>query len=484
MSVMWEDASANTRSLQWLPETFQEAALDTSVALVHPYWDFFEDSVPFDLRAERTAMLHRVAEVVSEAHDVVASLLISCEAEARAAVKVCAAADALVLLSSMASPPGPTMELLDQLAQHPVVVWAMHESADPLPGSFSHSDITARGATVGAPMLTSAIFRSGRHCDVVLAPLSSPHVALEAIRRAAAAGRTRRSTILRIGAPIPGYTMVDASDEMLAALGPRVRHVEPDELRERSAAVTHDQLAERETEVRHEFDVNDAIAPGELERALRVEIALDELVVFHQAAAGSLNCHLPAIRYGSTIGIAPCLALGRLTSRGIPWACAGDVVTAVAMLTVQSLGHPTMYHEIEAVDYERDELVLANSGEHDLRLCGHRRPRLVPNVWYRKDPRTGPCALFTIPAGPASLTAFVFGPKPRFIVANGHFTGHGFPHTGIPNAGFRFGSGRASTVWPKWAAAGATHHSVATSAQIAGDIAAVAAHLNCQYEQV
>src|SRR5205085_373984 len=98
-----------------------------------------------------------------------------------------------------------------------------------------------------------------------------------------------------------------------------------------------------------------------------------------------INCHVPALRFGTEVGVSPCLALGRLTTAGRPWTCAGDVVTSIAMLTVKALGLPALYHEIEAVDWDADEIILANTGEHDLGLCGPQRPRLVPDVWYEKD---------------------------------------------------------------------------------------------------
>ena len=69
----------------------------------------------------------------------------------------------------------------------------------------------------------------------------------------------------------------------------------------------------------------------------------------------------------------------------MPWACAGDVVTAVAMLTLKLLGAAAQYHELESLDYETGEFVVASSGEHDLAFAGE-RPRLVRNLWYDADP--------------------------------------------------------------------------------------------------
>ena len=198
------------------------------------------------------------------------------------------------------------------------------------------------------------------------------------------------------------------------------------------------------------------------------------------ADAGVINCHVPELRLDPGAGVAPCLALGRLTSRGVPFTCSGDVVTSVAMLAVRALGHPTLYHEIEAVDFVSDEVLLANTGEHDLGLCSG-RPRLGANLWYESDPVTGPCASFGVDAGPASLVALTLTPAgPRWVVADGAFTGRDAPLTGTPHAGFRFASGHVERAWPRWAAAAVTHHSVATNARLSEDIQLVSMHLGAE----
>jgi L-arabinose isomerase len=290
----------------------------------------------------------------------------------------------------------------------------------------------------------------------------------------------RLATVLKVGDTLDGYDSVAADDDDLRGLGCRVVAVEPEEVVQRAADATADEVDQLLLQVRQEFTVSADVDPDALHTALGVEVALQGLADRHGAAAGVMNCHTAQFRHRERSGMAPCLALGRLTTRGVPWTCTGDVVTAVAMLAVQALGHPTLYHEIEAVDDERDEVVLANTGEHDLRLVSSLPAALQPNVWFTGDPLTGPCAQFTVPAGPATLVAFVLGPGPRWVTAEGVFTGRAAPLTGTPHAGFRFGAGPARQVWPAWAAAGVTHHSVATNAHIGGDISRIALHLGSE----
>jgi L-arabinose isomerase len=358
----------------------------------------------------------------------------------------------------MATPPAWTLDALGDL---PVVVWAAHRGA--LPAGFDHGAITTEGATVGAPMLTSLLVRAGRPFELVLGRIDDPvtlTAVASAVRAAAAARRLSRARIGRVGRPLAGYDCVDADDDLLRrATGIELVPIDPAEVRELYAAVDDPRVRALERETRERYDVE--LEGDALERSLRAACAIDDLVARHRLDAGAMNSHVPEIRFGDEIGIALSFALGRSTTGGVPWTEVGDVLTAVAMLAGKLLGAAAQYHELEAVDYETGELVLASSGEFDLALAPGVRPRLVANDWYAGDPRQGACACFTAPAGPATLIGFAqVGDGFRLIAAEGAFTGRSFPATGTANGGFRFDRGLDG--WTAWCRAGANHHSSAT----------------------
>jgi L-arabinose isomerase len=170
----------------------------------------------------------------------------------------------------------------------------------------------------------------------------------------------------------------------------------------------------------------------------------------------------------------------------MPWTCTGDIVTAVAMLTVKYLGGAALYHELETVDYATGEVVIANSGEHDLAwLAPGERPRLRRNGWFcDKDPRCGVCAVFEPEPGPATLVGFTPSPSAgggfRYVAARGELTSRRFPATGTVNAAFRFASGPVEEAWTRWVMAGVNHHSAATVGDVAAEVAAVARHLGVE----
>jgi L-arabinose isomerase len=455
------------------------------VGLVVPYNTFWEASVPYDLRADREALADRAQAALEPHVEISVRATVASVEDGTALGRRLRAADvdAMLVLQTLAVMPAYLLAALREVPSVPVVVWTVHRRRR-VPADFDHSAITSEGATVGTPMLTNTLVRSGRPFELVVGLVderATLGAVADALRHGAAARRVSRARIGRVGPVFQGYDCVDADDDRLrAATGIEAVRIEAAELRDLYLAVDPARVAELERETRALYEVESSAEGDVLARSLRAACALADLVARHRLDAGALNCHVPELRFGEEVGIAPCFALGRETSRGVPWACAGDVVTAVAMLVLKSLGVAAQYHELESLDYETGELVVASSGEHDLAFAGE-RPRLIRNLWYDADPRCGACACFAAPAGPATLLAFteLDAPQPgyRFIVAPGEFTGTGWPGVGTPYAAFRFGSGSVVEAWTRWCRAGANHHSAATPGDLAGAVESVARYL-------
>ncbi|MFO1541441.1 MAG: hypothetical protein ACKOTZ_13530 [Chloroflexota bacterium] len=382
------------------------------------------------------------------------------------------------------------LALLDALPGVPVVIWALHERGL-VGGDFDHGGITTQGATVGAPMLTNMLGRTGRPFAMVLGRMDDTVTfdrVRAALRLAAVASGIRGARLGRIGPRIEGYLHVDVPDaELRAGTGITAVAVDPDEVVDAYRATPDAAVAALTAEVRAGWDFEEDVDAGEsLARSVRVALALEEVVDRHRLDGGAFNCHVPQFRFGETIGIAPCWGLGRLTTAGRPFTCTGDILTAVAMLTTKRLGAAALYHEIEAIDYATGEVVIANSGEHDL-AWGEPgvRPRLRRNGWFcGKDARCGVCAVLEPPAGPATLVGFTPHPDARggfrYVVARGELTTRRFPETGTANGAFRFRDGSVEEAWARWAEAGVNHHSSATPGDIADAVTTVARFLGIE----
>ncbi len=450
------------------------------MGLVLPYWDFWEQSVPYDLRAEREALARRVADSLTA--DVVAVRVVDSEAAGRAAADALeeARAESVLLLQTMAAPPAWALLALGGL---PTVVWAAQKEPA-VPDDFDHGGITSYGATVGAPMVTSTLVGRGRPFELIVSPLGSVAPVDAALRAASGATRLARARVGRVGPTQEGYVHVAADPERLRAeTGIELVPIQAAEFRDLYAGVAAEQIADLERETRSLYAVD--VDGDTLERSLRAACALDELVGRYALDAGAFNCHVPEIRLGDEVGIAPCFALGRSTTNGVPWTCTGDVVTAVAMLVSKLLGGAAQYHELEALDEETGELVVASSGEHDLELAAGAPARLIANGWFRHDPRCGACACFTAPAGAATLVGFVqLDTGFRLIAAEGELTGKGWPGVGTANGAFRFANGAAAEAWTRWCRAGATHHGAASHGLLGAGVEALGRYLGIETVRV
>jgi L-arabinose isomerase len=459
------------------------------VEVLAPYWSFFEHTVAFDLRADRRRLAAEVTELVVAGDGLEAGgpwLIDSREAGEEAARRLRAdPPDAVVVIQSMCAPPAFVLAAIEAVPGVPLVVLVATRRSG-VADDLSHADITAQGATVGAPQLTNVLSRTGRRHDVVLATLDGdPSDARAAVAAAAAAGSLRGARLLRVGRPIDGYDCVTVEAEALrAATGIAVVDVEPSRVRRAYLDAEGSAARAIATETRGAFDVDRDLEGDGFDRSMRFAAALAVLDDQLHVDAGAMNCHVEELRFApDEPGITPCFALGRETSRGVPWTCAGDAVTAVAMLVLKRLGLPALYHEIEALDHERGQALLANSGEHDLALADPAtRPRLLRNAWWAGDARCGACACFAPAPGPASLVAFTpHGDEPsgfRFIVAEGAFVQRALTETGTAHAAFRFACDESVGIaWTRWVRAGVNHHSAATTGHAGAAVAAVARHL-------
>ena len=460
------------------------------IAMLIPYWEFWDDSARADMRAHLRDMAEHASAALSNV--MVASIdILSGDSNAADVGKRIRAStpDVLVVLQVMAVPPARTTAILEELRDLPLVVWGLHHRSHPRStDEFDHSDITIDGATVGVTQLVSMLVRQTRPFSLCVGHLADRETTAAVERSIGAAWAARQiglGTLARVGKEPDGYDCVVCDPAQLeAAIGLKVVEIEPSEIVRRFRDVDPSATALLEAEVADTFDVPTATAPSArgLERSLRFAVALAQFDDDRAINAGAINCHVPELRFAAEVGVAPCFALGRETTRGIPWACAGDMLTAVALLTTKLLGGAALYHELETIDYEADELVIANTGEHDLAWADPRvRPVLRANGWFASDPVCGACACFSPPPGPATLVAFVPHPREesgfRYITAEGEFGERSFPASGTPNASFRFRGQTSVEGFEAWARAGANHHSSSTPGHFADAVASVAEHL-------
>lgn len=447
------------------------------VAVVLPYWSFFEASSAVDLRADRAELLHGAVDALSPTCEVVVQTMVEGGDPDRirhlAGRITEGRVDVLLVVMTMACPPEPVVELIRAVPRVSVVVWAC-DRAGSLPDPFTHADIVRYGARVGTPMVTSDLVTEGRPFSLVDAAPDSPMAATQIaalVLPAAVAARMRRARIGRLGEAMPGYSSVDDSSERLReGLG-----VDVVGLPSASLADAMDTRTDAEVTAWHDRSASAYDWHADDPRAKVAAVGLEALMREHGLDAGTLNCHVPDIR-GERLGFAPCLALGNATSEGRPWTCTGDVLTTVAMMLGSWLSGTSLYHEIEAYDEVRDDFILANSGEHDLRWAPG--PAVVDhNPWWP----TGVNARHPLTAGPATLIAVRKGQHGyRLVVAEGDVTPDAVEGTGTAGGRFCFVGPSGRQGWRGWVEAGAGHHSCLSRGHLAAALEIVAAHLRIE----
>ncbi|MCY3806529.1 MAG: hypothetical protein OXG91_08570, partial [bacterium] len=361
-------------------------------AVVSPYWTFWEASAGGPaLRDDRLALLAEAAAALGdrrtpsgESNDeagggvqvICEGLLDSPETATALADGVPGDLDVILVVICMAAPSTHGLAFLDRFPMVPLVVWSLQRSRN-IRAGFDASDITSAGTAVGTPQLTNMLARTGRPHEIVVGALvdETCHGRLaRAVGAAATASALRRARIARVGQPPPGYACVDTDPEALRrATGIKLVDVEAADLRRRigkvSSEVTERLAAEAEAaaEIAGDLAAASADVPGTPgssppgpeapaanprprgpagsltanlagRRSLAAAAALEELGDELAICAGAMNCHVAELRFSTEVGVTPCYGLGRETSRGIPWTCAGDVLTAVAMLVGKRLG--------------------------------------------------------------------------------------------------------------------------------------------------
>lgn len=441
------------------------------IAIIYPFWDFWQNVLTDDPREFHEGQVSRSAAVVGEYGDVLWTERTEGLRETLPTV------DIIVVIATMASPPLGIRTFLQKRPESAVLIWALHDSPQ-APEPFTHESITLRGATVGCSMLTASLTKAGIAHDVVLGNTESSAVH-RSLRIVAAAALMRSSRISVIGKPLAGYDFITPEPDELALLGIDLIVHSPEELADRAASVPDTSLRN----LRVEFGANwrGATTEAGAQTSLRYALALDSMMEADGSRAGALNCHVQSLRLDPELGgVAPCFALGRATTRGRPWTCTGDLNTTLAMLFAASLDLPTFYHEVEAIDETTNELILANSGEHDGRFGSVAAPETVSNPWFPGGTRT-PIVAFQVSPGPASMIAVssVAG-RLRMIVAEGHFTERSTERTGTMSAAFRFDKMPAVQGWRDWVRAGAGHHSCATNSHVREDLRVLCEHLGLE----
>lgn len=435
------------------------------IGLLAVYFGLFDAAMPPEFRQERTAFADALRTRLEQFGSVVYPGVVDNDEAGREAGLLFTRSDVdvIVFAPTMAAPPSYGWEAIRNLPRVPVVAVGAQELIE-VPDDYATEEATRRSLTVGLVMFTNVLVRMGRQFTTLVSSVIGDDldtVLGEALRAADAAATVTKSRLVTIGKPIPGYMDVEVTGEQLVGLGVEVIDVDPPGIAAAFGAVGDGEVSALVSELRDRFDagrVDDQV----LARSARLALAMKELCHRNDANAGAVNCHGDALRWNPEVGVTACLGVALCAEAGLPFACTGDIPTAIALAIGKRLAGSALYCELYQVDFPGNWILVANGGEGDITIrAASSGVTLLPEDHYMGDHGPGTAVAFELSEGPATLISLspldhsdgwvLVGAEGR-ILDSKHHAMEG------PNGMFRFDSGQVAEAYARWCEAGATHH--------------------------
>ena len=461
------------------------------IGLLAVYFGLFDAAMPPEFRQDRTAFAESMRARLERFGSVVYPGVVDNDESGREAGLLFARSgvDVIVFAPTMAAPPSYGWEAIRNLPRVPVVAVGAQELVE-VPDDYATEEATRRSLTVGLVMFTNVLVRKGRQFTTLVSSVERDDLDIalsETLRAADAAATVSKSRLLTIGKPIPGYMDVEVTGEQLVDMGIEVVEVDPAGVAEAFGAVSGSQVVRLVEELRGRFDTARVEDPV-LARSARLALAMRELCRQHDVNAGAVNCHGDALRWNPDVGITACLGVALCAEAGLPFACTGDVPTAIALAIGKRLAGSALYCELYQVDFPGDWILVANGGEGDPTIRGASTGvTLLPEDHYLGDHGPGTAVAFALPRGPATLISLtpidhdngwvLVGAEGR-ILDSKHHAMEG------PNGMFRFDSGEVAGAYARWCEAGATHHAAVLPGHQGEVLRRTAEMLRITYEAV
>lgn len=452
------------------------------VAVLCGYMPYFDEIMPAGYRETKHRWGERVAGLFEDGAEVLyTGLITDHEAGFRAARQLQAfGPDVILLAPAMAAPAGYTWTAIRDFAGVPVVIWNAHE-LESVPPSYDMPDLCRHSANVGTLMISNVLLRHGRK-PVVITGLFRDEAVRSQVRAAvqvgALVGRLRRSRFGVLGGPMDGYlnVTVDPGD-LKAKTGITLVDLSAAELTDAYRAASDSAVADLAglLRSRHQVEVADE---REYLASVRLAAALWELIQRHDLVGGTFNCRYEYSVLNPEIGLIGCLANTHLTTSGYPFTCTGDVITAIAMYLGKALGGSALYCECDAIDYAKDLMLCANTGEGDFCQAAESASCRIFATGAASGRHSAGCSVaYKARAGPGTLVGFSPRADARggyaIIAAPGEILGSPDLAIQVPTLWFRFRNGPAAEAFNRWCMAGATHHGAVCAGDLAPDLAMV-----------
>ncbi|MEA2245955.1 MAG: L-arabinose isomerase [Solirubrobacteraceae bacterium] len=441
----------------------------------------------------------RVEERVSElGGDVVSAGLVDSEHGAREAGDRFAAAQVdLVLCHAVTYATSSTVLPVAQAARAPVVLLGLQPTPALDYATVDTGEWLANCAACCVPEIAGAFTRARISYDTVAGTIDDDERAWEKIaawvRAAGVARSLRRSRIGFMGHVYPGMLDMYSDFTMVhAQIGAHVEVLEIDDLGSRVSAVTDEEVAAKEAEIRAMFDFADPsadpiagpIEPEQLEWSSRVAAGLDRLVADFDLDALTYYYRGVGGNEAEQLGAGVIVGNSLLTARGIPTSGEADLKTNVAQLILDRLGAGGSFTEYYGLDFREDFILMGHDGPMHIAIA-EGRPTLRALKLYHGKSGAGLSVEANVRYGPITIvggTQTADG-RLKLVVAEGESIPGDTFRIGNTNSRLRFALAPAEFL-ERWCAEGPTHHVALGVGHHAGEVRKVASMLELEYVQV
>jgi len=424
------------------------------------YWPQFPG-----MKQRLEGYLHAVEERVRGfGAEVIAAGLVDTPEGARAAGAEFLRADADLIVCHLATYATSSQVLpVVQKSAVPVLVLNLQPSAALDYATADTGEWLANCSVCCAPEIANAFARARVDFHLVSGMLGDDPAAWREIedwcRAAAAASAVRHSRIGFLGHTYPGMLDMYSDFTMIhAQLGAHVEVLELDDLAQRLPQAGAGEVQAKLAATRELFEIDANAAPGELEWAAQVSVALDRLTA--DFALDGLAYYYRGLDGNPFERLAAGLILGNtlLTARGIPASGEGDLKNCVAMMMMDRLGAGGSFTEFYAMDFRENFLLMGHDGPGHIAISDS-KPVLRGLGLYHGKRGYGISVEFKVRTGPVTilgLTQTADG-RLKLVGAEGESLPGPILRIGNTNSRIRFGLQPAEFV-NRWCAEGPTHH--------------------------
>jgi len=327
-----------------------------------------------------------------------------------------------------------------------------------------------------APEIANVFNRTGVRFHQVTGMLQDDPEAWDEIKEWVEAARVAHAMAYnRLGCMGHYYSgMLDIYSDLTlqyASLGGHIELLEVDELADIRRTVTDAQIRDRVGLFREQFDVQPDCAEGELQRAARTSVALDELVRRYQL--GSMAYYYKGTGNADNEDAISSIILGNslLTASHIPVAGEYEVKNAQAMKIMDGFGAGGSFTEYYAMDFTDDVVLMGHDGPGHIGIA-EGKARVRPLKVYHGKVGRGLSVEMSVKNGPVTLLSVVEQPQKgrlMLLVAEGHSVAGPILQIGNTNSRYRFPIGARRFV-NEWNSHGPAHHCAVGLGHVASKI--------------